>query len=89
MVTYPVHVPRKKYGGRKEKLKRKTIEYNRLVSDIESFINEKVEESDEDTIQIMSDSIAAHLGLSTGLVRKVVYTVDGGDNGVTVNKRKV
>lgn len=89
MVTYPVHVQRKAYRGKKDKLKQEAIEYNRLAGELESYINKKVEESDEDELIIIYDSIAAKLHLSLDLVSEILYSVDGGDNGITVRNPKV
>lgn len=88
MVAYPVRVPRKSYRGRKDNLKREMIEQNHVASEIESYINKKVEESDDDTIIIMYDSIAVHLGYSSSLVRDVLFAVDAGHNGITITKSK-
>jgi CRISPR/Cas system type I-B associated protein Csh2 (Cas7 group RAMP superfamily) len=89
MVTYPVHVQREAYRGKEDKLKQEAIEYNRLAGELESYINKKVEESDEYELIIIYDSIAAKLHLPLDLVRKILYSVDGGDNGITVRNPKV
>ncbi|HUU53117.1 MAG TPA: hypothetical protein VMW44_00585 [Candidatus Bathyarchaeia archaeon] len=89
MVTYPVHVHGKTYRGKKDKLKQEAIEYNRLAGELESYINKKVDESDEYELIIIYDSIAAKLHLPLDLVREILYSVDGGDNGITVRKPKV
>jgi hypothetical protein len=89
MVTYPVHVQKKTYRGKKDKLKQEASEYNRLAGELESYINKKVAESDEYELIIIYDSIAASLHLPLDLVREILYSVDGGDNGITVRKQKV
>ena len=88
MVAYPVYVPPKKYSGRKENLRREMIERNRIASEIESYINKKVAESDDDKVIIMYDSIAAHLGYPSSLVCDILFPVDCGHNGITITKPK-
>ena len=88
MVAYPVSVPRKTYSGGKNYLKREMIEYNRIASEIESYVNKKVAESDDDKVIIIYDSIAAHLGYPSSLVCDILFPVDCGHNGITITKPK-
>ena len=88
MVNFPVHVLIKRYSGRKDNLKERWLEKIRIANEIESYINKKVEESDEDEIIFTYDSIAKHLGCFSSLVSDILYPVDGGDKGITVKKPK-
>lgn len=86
MPVYPIHVQRRSYKGAKEAIRRKTMEYNCLVARVEEYLNKRIEASEEEVQVIEYYEIAQEMGLSTDTVCKILFPVDGGDNGITVWK---
>ncbi len=88
MVRYPVRVPRKDYRGSKANIRLKVAERNRLAQRLEEHVNARIAESDEEVQIYLYYEIARDLNLPIDTVRKILFAVDGGDNGFTVVKAK-
>jgi len=86
MVTYPIHVPRKRYRGTNERLTEKTISYNELASLLEAHINKKIKDGEGEVHQFLYWSLASELNLDEKEVRDILFGVDCGHNGLTVSK---
>lgn len=86
MVNYPVHVPRKSYRGSKPAIRQKTSERNRIAAELESYINERIREQEEETKVYLYYRIASETGYPLEIVREILFGVDGGHNGFTVRK---
>lgn len=86
MPVYPLSVPRDGYRGTNPGRRRKSREFNSAADRLERHINERVE-SDTDPAQVfIYGFLAAELGMSVDLVRRVLEGV-GGHNAITVAKR--
>ena len=42
MVTYPIHIKRDHYGGRDTKKRQKIADRNRIASELEEYINQRL-----------------------------------------------
>lgn len=82
MVNIPISIQIKPYTGSKEKLKQKYYEKLRIAKMIEDYINTKMK--DTDIHMFTYGSIAIDLGLSSEVVRDLLFTVDCGHTGITV-----
>jgi len=86
MVNYPVHVLRKSYRGSKLAIRQKTNERNGIAAELESYINERIKEQEEETKVYLYYRIASATGYPLELVRDILFGVDGGHNGFTARK---
>lgn len=86
MVTYPIYVERKSYRSSKELLQQKANEYNRVARELEEHINRQIREQAEEIKVYYYDEIARGTGYPIGLVREILFSVDGGYNGFTAKK---
>jgi hypothetical protein len=89
MVTYPIHVSRKRYGGRNLARLRNSQEHNRLAEQLENYLNAKIEQNSNQTQVYLYAQIAIDLGFSVDAIRAVLFAVDSGHNGLTVRKPPV
>ncbi|MGN2251373.1 hypothetical protein ACFWZ1_14980 [Frateuria sp. GZRe14] len=83
MLSYPVHFPRERYRGGKENLRRKAAEINRLIQQVEQYVNEQGKLNQSPFHQYVYSAIALKLGLDPSEVRHHCM-IDGGHNGFTV-----
>lgn len=87
MKSYPVSVLRDHYRGTNERRRQKAHEYNRIAARIEDYINSDLEKQSNDSInQYFSRSVAYELREDEELVRRIIYSIDCGHNGVTIVK---
>ena len=87
MRQYPVSVPRDHYGGSNPSRRRKTQDYNRVADRIENHLNGEVAKWDDDWVgSILNHQVAAAIGEDSELVRRIMFRIDGGHNGVTICK---
>lgn len=87
MKTYPVRVPRQSYKGADRTKQQKNYEYNMLCQHVEEYLNAKLAERPDDSItQFLSYSVASEMGADADLVRRIIYSIDAGSNGVTICK---
>lgn len=84
MRVYPIHVNRHSYGGSVPAKRRKTSEYNRLAHLLEDYLNRAIAANPEPVQQFLYSSIARELSIDVTLVRRVLFSVDCGHNGLTV-----
>ena len=83
MLSYPVHFPRQFYRGSKDNLRRRAADANRLIKQVEDYVNAQGKIDPEPFHQYIYASIAHELGLDPNEVRRLCM-VDGGHNGFTV-----
>lgn len=86
MVTYPIHVRRKHYNGSKDHLRRRCARTNQTAAELERYLNRRIEESDQETQVFLYGFIAADTGIAEEEVRRLLFPVDCGHNGLTVRK---
>lgn len=86
MQAFPIHVPRKHYGGSKPALRQRAADYNRDAAMLERYINDRIQVRPDPIQQYIYGFIAADVGLSTERVRAILFAVDCGHNGITVAK---
>jgi hypothetical protein len=87
MVTYPVHIERDHYGGRDTKKQQKASDRNRVASELEEYINQRLLRQ-EVPVQVYDFAdIARATGYSIDVVSELGYSIDGGSNGFTAWKR--
>jgi len=86
MVSYPINVPRKHYGGAKPRLRQKASDYNRLARELEDYLNQRIAASDAETQTYLYPSIGRDTGIPLEIVRQILFGVDCGHNGLTVYK---
>jgi hypothetical protein len=87
MAKYPIHIPRRLYGGSKKDIRRKTDKYNQMVVQIEQHLNKRIEECHGEVQVIHYCDIAEEMGLPIQTVEDILFTVDCGSNGITVYKK--
>jgi hypothetical protein len=86
MKQYPIHVPRKTYRGSKPNLQLAAQEYNRVASELEKVVNQLIENSDKNVVQVSYHEVAGKTGYSVDRIRKILFGVDGGHGGLTAFK---
>ena len=87
MRQYPVSVPRDHYGGSNASKRRKVQDYNRVAAMIEAHLNNEVAKWEGDRAgSILNHQVAAAIGEDSELVRRIMFRIDGGHNGVTIWK---
>jgi len=87
MKSYPICLKRDNYRGANQAMQRKSAGYNHIVSKVESYINEELTDEPEDHFyQYFSEDIAASIDESSEIVHRIVHSIDGGSNAVTIYK---
>jgi hypothetical protein len=86
MVRYPISVPRDGYRGNAPRRKRKQQRRNEVAKEYEEYLNRKIAETPDETQMFSYASIARELNLFLEDVRDVLFAVDCGHNGLTVQK---
>jgi hypothetical protein len=86
MVSLPIHVQRKNYGGRDSKKRAKIAEQNRVAGELEKYINGQIEEMESGTHTFLYGYIAHDTEYDEEMVRKLCFSIDCGHNGFTVTK---
>ena len=87
MKQYPIHVERKLYRGSKPNQRLKTQEYNAIAVQLEKIVNEIIEQSEDNEVQVSYHAVSMLSGYPVDTVRDVLFSVDGGHNGLTAFKR--
>ena len=87
MVEYPIHVSSPMYKGSNERKMREIRELASVAKKLECHINGVVEAGDRGLFQFSYSRLAEDLNVPRDDVRKLLLPVDGGHNGVTVEKR--
>jgi hypothetical protein len=87
VATYPVRVPRKDYRGSDAKRRRKIAADNQLAERLESYVNEQVAKAEGEYFEILYADAARDLNESLDDVTDILMGVDGGHNGLTVQRR--
>lgn len=86
MVTYPIHIKRDHYGGRDTKKRQNSADRNRIASELEEYINQRLLKQ-EASVQVYDFAdIARATGYSIDVVSGLGYSIDGGSNGFTAWK---
>ena len=84
MKSYPIHIRREYRGG---KYLSDTQEYNRISDKVQDYLNNDLAEQEDDTIHVYRGAkIALDLGENSELVHEIIFSIDGGHNGVTIIK---
>ena len=86
MVVYPIYVPRQQYRGRDMKRMAKVSARNAIALELETHINRCIEECCNDVQVYYYSKIASETGHGVDTVRALLFSVDGGYNGMTVAK---
>ena len=86
MVTFPIHVSGDAYRGSDSKKRIKAQATNRLASQLQAHINEKLKEQVEPIRVYSYHEIAAETGIDYEIVRRLGYSIDGGSGGFTAYK---
>jgi hypothetical protein len=85
---YRVHVPRRSYRGSNPKKRAEIAEDQRLCWLIEEELQKRYDALPLDEPHaIMSYEIAHAIGEDTEKVRRIVFRIQGGSNGVTFMKQ--
>lgn len=83
MVTYPIHVKRSGYRGADPRKRQKAIEYNRVASELETYINGLLQKQTSPVQVYLYYQIASATGHSEETVRDICFSIDCGSNGFT------
>jgi len=86
MANYPVSVPRDHYFGKDERRRRKARRHNDIAKQCEEYLNKKIQENPAELQQYLYGFMAIDLNLTTAEVYDVMFAVDCGHNGITVQK---
>jgi hypothetical protein len=85
-----IYVPRESYRGNDPKRRAKLSETNRLADRIQSHLQSIFDEMEPGEIRsIMSYSVARALNEDPEAVRRIIFRIDGGSNGVTFKKPEI
>lgn len=87
MRTYPVRVPRSSYRGRNPRDLMKAANHSRVAGRVQDYINSDLASAPDDTVRVFhSHQIALDLAEDSRIISDVVFSIDGGSNGVTIVK---
>jgi hypothetical protein len=86
MVTYPIQVSGDAYRGSDSKKRTKAQVTNRLASQLQAHINEKLTDQIEPIRVYSYHEIAEETGIDYEIVRRLGYSIDGGSGGFTAYK---
>ena len=86
MAKHPIKITLRPYRGRKETLRQKWLQKLELAHVVEAHINDTVRNSPNQTIVLNYATIAADLGQSTETIRDLLFDIDGGYTGITIQK---
>ena len=87
MVEYPIHVSSPGYRGANQRKLREIRELASVAKKLEGHINRAVEDGDCGSFEFSYSRLASDLNVPRDDVKKLLMSVDGGHNGVTVQKR--
>ena len=88
MLAYPVRVQRRSYRGSDDPIKQAQIAgLNRVAGILEDYLNKQIEERKEEHQKYLYSRIAADLGFEVELVRSILFSVAGGNDGFIIHKR--
>lgn len=82
-MKYPIHVERSRYRGGDLRKRQKAAEYNRDAQVLEDAVNQMIREGGPR--QFLYHEIARITQLPLERVRKIMFSVDCGHNGLTVS----
>jgi hypothetical protein len=86
MIKYPVRFSVPKYQGADPRQKAQNIEQMRIGKLIQDWLNNKAEASASKIISINYIEIADALSLAEETVKAILYPVDFGHNGITIER---
>jgi hypothetical protein len=87
MKQYPVHVYGASYRGADPKTRQKAQNESRVAARIQEYINEEIAKWPDDSVgSILSIQVATAIGEDNALVHRIIYSIEGGANGVTIYK---
>jgi hypothetical protein len=86
MSSYPVRVQRDHYSGRNPRRRERQQRYNEVAALCERYLNGRIVARADNRQTYLYPNIAHDLGLDVEEVRRVLFGVDGGHNGLTVVK---
>lgn len=86
MTSYPIHVQRDHYRGRDPRRRERQRRHNEVAQICERYLNEKIATSPANVQTYLYYQVARDLRLPLEEVREVLFSVDGGHNGLTVRK---
>lgn len=86
MVNYPIRVDRHSYRGNDARKMAKSQAYNQDAAMLERIVNEMIAEQGPGVYHYYT--IADRSGLSVERVGEILFCVDCGSNGFTVNRGK-
>lgn len=86
MPMYPLQLPRNGYRGTNPSRRRKSSEFNKAAERLEQHINESIESGTDQTQVFIYGFLAADLGMSVDLIRRILEGV-GGHTGITVSRQ--
>ncbi len=87
MVKHPLSVKRDNYRGSDPRKRKKSSEFNRAATEIESKINELVLKQEEPVRDYLYSEIARLTNYPVEIVQKLCFSIDGGHNGFTVVRK--
>ncbi|HEX8615683.1 MAG TPA: hypothetical protein VF800_30745 [Telluria sp.] len=82
MKTYPISIPMHRLWAARKNI----AELSRIAPLVETYINAMVERSDDTCVVIHSRTVAKAIGEDSALVHEMIMQIDGGHNGLTVQK---
>lgn len=84
MKVAPVFVPLDPYRGSQQARLRKAIQYNECARAMEAYLNASIEADPTPIQTYYYPQLARATGFDRALVRRVLFAVDNGHNGLTV-----
>lgn len=81
-IEYPIRGKRIHYSGSDSNKAQKAADFNRIASEIDNHVNNAIKNGKRGLITYRS--IAAELGLDHKIIAEVLFSVDGGNTGLTI-----
>lgn len=87
MKEFPIYIAEKRYNGLRAGERKRISDYNRVAVKVQNYINDIAARWPSGKFgAFFSFEIASNIREDNQLVHKVVQSIDGGTNGVTVIK---
>lgn len=87
MITYPITVRRNSYLGPNAGKRRMATDENAMAETLEQFVNELLKVQEQPLQQYSYQRIADGTQLPLDDVRRICFSIDGGQDGFTAYKR--
>lgn len=87
-LAYPMTLIRERYVGKDERRRDRVREYNADVEKVERYVNQRLSEAGDDTLQFIYGYIAIDLRMDEERVADILAASGGGNTGMTCRTRR-